>query len=306
MSTAISLPAPATAAVAQRPSRTKLYLLIGLMTFIWALNYIVAKSVARHVPVLPLAALRTVIAGLCVFPVFLLKGEGRWRRQDLPAMLILGLCGVAMNQIFFVMGMGQTSVAHAAIIAAVAPIQVLLLAALRGQEKLNAMKLSGLAVAFSGVGLLQLSKGGGSGATTTGDLFIYASTLLFAGFSVFGKDYTQRLGTFTMTGFAYMLSGLAMLPVVWLTGRHVAWASLAWPVWAGIFYMAAFSSVLAYLIFYYALAWVPASRIAAFSYTQPILASLLGWVLLGESLTLVVIGSAALVLAGVLLVERGR
>jgi len=297
---------PASIAMAQRPSRTKLYLLIGLMTFIWALNYIVTKAVSPHLPLLTLAAVRTVVAGLCVLPVFLIKGEGRWRRQDLPAMLVLGLCGVAMNQIFFVMGMGQTSVAHAAIIAAVAPVQVLLLAAIRGQEKLNSWKLAGLAVAFSGVGLLQLSKGGSAGASTVGDLFIYGSTLLFAGFSVYGKDYTQRLGTFTMTGFAYMLSGVAMLPVVGFTGQNVAWGQLSWTVWAGIFYMASCSSVLAYLIFYYALTWVPASRVAAFSYTQPILASLLGWLLLGESLTMVVMASAALVLAGVLLVERGR
>ncbi len=304
MSAVLSLPAVDVAV--HRPSRTKLYLLIGLMTFIWALNYIVAKSVSHHLPLLTLAAVRTVVAGLCVLPVFLLKGEGRWRRADLPAMLILGLCGVALNQIFFVMGMGQTSVAHAAIIAALAPVQVLLLAAVRGQEGLNSKKLTGLAVAFAGVGLLQLSKGGEAGATTRGDIFIYLSTVLFAGFSVFGKDYTQRLGTFTMTGFAYMLSGVAMIPVVWFTGRDLAWGQLPWTVWAGIFYMAAFSSVLAYLIFYYALAWVPASRVAAFSYTQPILASLLGWLLLGESLTVVVIGSAALVLAGVVLVERGR
>ncbi len=304
MSAVLSLPSTETGA--QRPSRTKLYLLIGLMTFIWALNYIVAKAVSRHMPLLTLAALRTVVAGLCVLPVFLIKGEGRWRRSDLPAMLVLGLCGVAMNQIFFVMGMGQTSVAHAAIIAALAPVQVLLLAALRGQERLNAMKVSGLAVAFVGVALLQLAKSGGAGATTRGDSFIYLSCLLFAGFSVYGKDYTQRLGTFTMTGFAYMLSGLVMLPVVWFTGRDLAWGQIPWTVWAGILYMASCSSVLAYLIFYYALAWVPASRIAAFSYTQPILASLLGWLILGESLTAVVVGSAALVFAGVFLVERGR
>lgn len=300
------LPLPSLTASENRPSRTKLYLLIGLMTLIWALNFIVAKAVARHLPLVTLAALRTVVAGLCVLPVFLVKGEGRWRKSDLPAMLVLGVCGVALNQIFFVMGVGQTSVAHAAIIAALAPVQVLLLAALRGQERLNAMKLSGLAVAFAGVALLQLAKSGGAGASARGDLFIYLSCLLFAGFSVYGKDYSQRLGTFTMTGFAYMLSGIVMLPVVWFTGRDLAWSQVAWTAWAGILYMASCSSVLAYLIFYYALAWVPASRIAAFSYTQPVLASLLGWLLLNESLTGIVMGSAALVLAGVLLVERGR
>ena len=54
-----------------RPSRTKLYLLISLMTFIWSLNYIVVKSVAPYFPLITLAALRTVVAGLCVLLVYL-------------------------------------------------------------------------------------------------------------------------------------------------------------------------------------------------------------------------------------------
>ena len=259
-----------------------------------------------YMPLLTLAALRTCVAGLCVLPVFLLKGEGRWSRRDIPALVLLGFCGVALNQCFFILGIGETSVAHAAIIAALAPIQVLLLAAIRGQERLTAYKLIGLAVAFAGVGVLQLAKGSNTGATLRGDLFIYLSTLLFAGFSVFGKDYTRRLGTFTMTGFSYMGSGLLMVPVVLFTGRHVAFTHLPWTFWVGLFYMAACSSVLAYLIFYYALTWVPASRVAAFSYTQPILASLLGWFILGESLSGAVIGSVVLVLLGVILVERAR
>jgi drug/metabolite transporter (DMT)-like permease len=305
LSAAIALPRE-THVEAQRPSRAKLYALIGLMTLIWALNFIVAKAMSRYMPLVTLAALRTIVAGLCVLPVFLLKGEGRWRAADIPVVVILGFCGVALNQGFFVIGLGQTSVAHAAIVAALAPVQVLIIAALRGQERITAMKLAGLAIAFSGVGVLQLSKGTNAGATLRGDFFIYLSSLLFACFSVFGKDYTRRLGTFTMTGFSYIGSGLLMIPVVLVTGRNIAWTQLPAALWLGLLYMAVFSSVLAYLIYYYALTWVPASRVAAFSYTQPILASFLGWLLLGESLTVAVIGSAALVLIGVVVVERGR
>lgn len=303
---AVTLEAPATDAHLERPSRTKLFFLLSLMVSIWALNFIVAKSVARQMPLITMAALRTVIAGVCVIPVYLLKGEGRWTRADLPLMLVLGLCGVALNQAFFVVGLAMTSVAHAAIVSALGPVQVLLIAAMRGQERLTAGKLGGLAVAFTGVGVLQLAKSGHSGASLRGDLFVYASTLLFACFSVFGKAPSRRIGAFTMTSIAYMGSGLAMIPVVAITGKDLNWSALPWGVWAGLLYMAAFSSVIAYLIYNYALTWVQASRVAAFCYAQPILAALLGWLILGEALTALVVVSAALVLAGVMLVERAR
>lgn len=306
MSAAVAALPQETHVESQRPSRTKLYALIGLMTLIWALNFIVAKAMAKHMPLVTLAALRTIVAGLCILPLFLLKGEGRWRPADIPGMVILGFCGVALNQGFFVVGIGQTSVAHAAIVAALAPVQVLLIAALRGQERITAMRLGGLAIAFTGVAVLQLAKGTNAGATLRGDFFIYVSALLFAIFSVFGKDYSRRLGTITMTGFSYIGSGFLMIPVVLITGRDVAWGQLPMVLWLGLLYMAVFSSVVAYLIYYYALTWVPASRVAAFSYTQPILASFLGWLLLSEPLTVAVIGSAALVLIGVIVVERGR
>ena len=70
--------------------------------------------------------------------------------------------------------------------------------------------------------------------------------------------------------------------------------------------MAAAASVLAYLIFYYALTKISASRVIAFSYLQPVIVTVLGVLLLGDRVTPHLLGGGALVLVGVALAERGR
>ena len=70
--------------------------------------------------------------------------------------------------------------------------------------------------------------------------------------------------------------------------------------------MAAVASVLAYMIFYYALTKIAATRVIVFTYMQPVLATTLGILLLGERVTPYLLGGGALVLTGVYLAERGR
>jgi drug/metabolite transporter (DMT)-like permease len=282
-----------------------IYALVGLMIVIWSFNFIVTKHVSAHLPGLFLACFRTVVAGLCIVPVYL-RGRQAVPRADWPKLLTLGVAGIALNQILFVVGLGQTSVAHGAIITALAPVQVLLLAVIVGQEHLNTRKAVGVALAFAGVAWLQLGKSSNTGATLTGDFIMYLGTAFFAYFSVFGKAYTKRLGSVTVTGIGFMASAVAASPVALWSAQSVDFARVPWTAWAGIFYMAVFSSLIGYLIFNYALAHVPASRVAAFLYTQPIVATLMGWAFLHEPLTVALGISTALVLLGLWVVERGR
>jgi drug/metabolite transporter (DMT)-like permease len=69
--------------------------------------------------------------------------------------------------------------------------------------------------------------------------------------------------------------------------------------------MAIFPSVLGYLIYCYALTQMPASRVSAFAYLQPLLATILAVPMLGESVNGSLTGGGTLVLIGVYVTERG-
>jgi drug/metabolite transporter (DMT)-like permease len=70
--------------------------------------------------------------------------------------------------------------------------------------------------------------------------------------------------------------------------------------------MVGLGTVVAYLIYAFALTELSASRVAAFAYLQPVVAALLGVWLLGERITLRVVAGGGLILLGVYLAERER
>jgi drug/metabolite transporter (DMT)-like permease len=290
-----------------------LYALILLMVAFWSGNYIAGKIALRELSPLFLAGLRIGLAGVTMVPLYAWERVRKrdrsltvTARHDVVRLLLLGLLGVTLNQFFFIVGLSRTSVAHAAILIGLTPIQVLIIAGVRGQERITARKVAGMAIALAGVALLKaFEPAAGTGATWLGDFFILLTGLCFALFTVFGKEVTQQYSTITMNTYAYVGGAVALLPLTLWEAAHQPLAHVSAGAWLAAIYMALFPSVVAYLIYYHALAHMAASRVSAFSYLQPVFATIMGVVLLGESLGAPVIAGGAVILAGVYLAERG-
>lgn len=287
-----------------------LYALIALMIFGWSGNYVAGKIALREFPPLLLTSWRALFAGALILPAWWWerrRNAARWTWREAPALLALGLLGVTLNQMLFVFGLSRTSVAHAAIFANLTPITVLLLASARGLERITAGKLAGMAVALSGVALLTTLEPrarNAPAASLAGDLLIFAGGFAFALFTVFGKPATKRHSAITVNTFAYVSGAIVMAPVAAWQSARFPMASISLGAWAALLYMALFSSVISYLIYYWALGRMAPSRISKFSYFQPPLATALGVVVLGERVSWALAVSAAVIFAGVFLAER--
>jgi drug/metabolite transporter (DMT)-like permease len=293
----------------ERPSHFRLYSLITLMTMLWSLNYVVAKYALREFPALLASGVRMIIAGILMIGVYRWHSvRGKipvWTRRDVGLLMFLGLFGVGLNQLFFVVGISRTTVSHAGIMIGLTPVTVLLIASAIGLEKLSILRLVGMFIAMAGVAVLQFSSAKSDGATIAGDALVYMASLALAIFTVRGKQEASRFGGVLVNTFAYVGSGLIMLPVVAGYSGDFDFNRVSWVAWASLVYMALFASVVCYLIYYYALSHVPASRVSAFSYLQPLLGTLMAIPLLGEHPTKSLLSGGALVLAGVFLAERG-
>jgi drug/metabolite transporter (DMT)-like permease len=297
---------------ARAPTRGRLYGLLGLMLLIWAANFIFAKLAVREVPGLLAACLRTVLSGLLMIPVYRL-GSRRpdpslraWTRRDLPRMAAVGILGIVGNQVLFVIALSHTSVAHGSLVVTTGPLLVLLGTALLGHERLARSRVAGMSLAAAGVAALQLGHGGGQGilAGLAGDATMLASAALFAGFSIFGKQISSEVGSLAVNAVAFWGGALLLLPYaawgLWRVGpTHIGPAA-----WIGILYMSFAPSIVGYLIYGYALRWLPASRVASVTYLQPVGATILAVAYLGERPGLAFLTGAVAVLAGVLLVQR--
>jgi drug/metabolite transporter (DMT)-like permease len=245
-----------------------------------------------------------------MLPVYATQaGDASWRKQDLPVLIYLGMFGVTLNQLFFVVGLSMTSVAHSALIIAMTPIFVLAIAALIKQERITWRKAAGMLIAFAGVGMLNAIPASAgppaSQPSVLGDVFVTLAAVTFSLFTVLGKQVSLRHSSVTVNTFAYVGGALALIPVVIWQGRNFSYGMVSLTAWSSVLYMALFPSVIAYLIYYHALAHMTASRVSAFSYLQPVFATIMGVVILGESLGAPVIAGGTAILTGVYMAERG-
>jgi drug/metabolite transporter (DMT)-like permease len=287
-----------------------LYGLLSLMIVGWAGNYIAGKIALQTLPPVLLYGLRISMAAGLMAPVYIWERRRHrptWTRRDLPLMIVIGIFGVSLNQFLFVLGLSRTSVAHASIFSNMSPILVLLLASASGLERLTKRKLVGIAVALAGVVLLRAMDAQPQGeATFLGDLLVFLGSLAFSIFTVLGKPSAKRQGSVAVNTVAYVGGALLMAPVTLWQAARFPLAAVPWSAWAAVFYMALGPSVVCYLIYYYALGHMEASRLAAFNYLLPPMATLLGIWTLGEQITLWTVLAASVIFGGIYLVERAR
>ncbi len=275
------------------------------MTLLWSVNYVVAKIALRHFPALLFTPMRTVLAAALLMVVWRQSGgervDGDWKRVGL-----LGLIGISGNQIAFLVGLARTSVAHAALIVAMTPVLVLLLSAWRAHEHITRRKVAGMAMAFCGVAVLNLGPGRNAhGATVLGDFLVFLAALTFALFTVAGRNVTRKHGAIPVIAAAYLASAVSLAPMGIWQGWGFDFGRVTTGGWLTLVYMAVFPSVVCYLIYYHALSKISASRVSAFSYSQPLIATLTGFVALGEPVTAAVALGGVLVLSGVWTTSRG-
>ena len=247
-------------------------------------------------------------------PAFAAAAEIRRRGfspGDLWTFLYLGLFGVVVNQMCFTISLGHTSVSHAAVIVGMGPIYTLALAVLFRLEKATWRKATGMGIAFAGIALLASENGISlHSPSLLGDAIAMTGAIGFATYVVLGKRVAEKYDALTMIAFNHFAGAMVVLPVAIyeISVLHLAarWREIPWQSWAAVLYMVIFSSVVAYLLYFWLLRYLEASQLSAFTYLLPVVATILGIVFLGERGSPMQILGGVLALAGVYWVESGR
>jgi len=127
---------------------------------------------------------------------------------------------------------------------------------------------------------------------------------------VLGKRLAGRYDPLTLTAFSHYAGALMVLPVAMYRGVTFGsaehWRAIAWTGWAALFYMAIFSSAVAYVFYFWLLRYLEASQLSAFTYLLPVVATILGILWLGEKGSWGQVFGGVLALSGVYWIESGR
>jgi drug/metabolite transporter (DMT)-like permease len=171
-------------------------------------------------------------------------------------------------------------------------------------ERMTPRRALGLALAFAGVAWAIADRGAGGGAGSIwGDLMSLAAAFCWAGAILFARATPLKtLPAETQILWQVAVSTPVLLAVSPLFGplvRDLAPVHL-WGLAFQILGVASFG----FILWFWLLKIYPASAVASFAFLSPVFSVLLGWLLLGEEVGLSILGSLALVSAGIVLVNR--
>jgi drug/metabolite transporter (DMT)-like permease len=291
-----------------RPSKFTLAFWLFMMLVLWSGNYVAGKIALRTLDPITLTCLRLQLAAFIMLAIYFTRRERQpLKLGDAWPFLYLGFFGVIVNQGLFTVGLNYTTSNHSAVLIAVGPIIILLLARAMKLEMLTAAKVAGMAISFVGVYLLETEQGSPAHSPLLlGDIITFGGVIGFAIYAVLGKRVVAQYDAIALNTFNCVAAALLLLPITIRQSIHLDWHSVALSGWLGMIYMAVGSSVAAYTIFYWVLRYMTASRVGAVSYFQPIVVILLSMAFLGERPSRLLLEGTALVLVGVFLAERGR
>jgi drug/metabolite transporter (DMT)-like permease len=137
----------------------------------------------------------------------------------------------------------------------------------------------------------------------TGDILVLIAVVAWAYYTVLGKPLIRKYGAVVVTARAMTYGTLLFLPLGAWSLRGFAPTAVSTEAWVGLLYCALITSVIVYTLWYWALHFIDAARVAVFNNIQPVVAALLGWWLLQEAISPTFIAGGVLVVAGVLITE---
>ena len=281
------------------------YLLACAAAVLWGFSGVVTKFLLRR-RLLPeeLLLFRTVFASLLMLGWLRLTAPRllRVQRSDLRYFILLGLFGMATSQGFYYFALSYTSVGIALLIQYQAPVLLMIYGVLSGTERVGAGKLLAAATAIGGCALMIYGQAGGPGnLSLPGALFALGSAFGFAFYSGFGKRGLLHYDPRTMVTYAFIVSAL-----VWtlrLPPWRVPWRNYDLATIAFFIYLAAVATILPFILYFASLRYLEPSRSSLTSMLEPVVATTVAWLWLGETMTPLQFLGGAGVLGGVLLLQ---
>ncbi|PFK47787.1 EamA family transporter [Bacillus cereus] len=273
--------------------------LLLLTSLLWGGNFVVGKSLVGHASPMTLTSLRWIIAVLCLFPIVWLKEKRLFppRAAILP-LLIMGVTGVVLFNIFQFLALEQTSATNVGLISTLNAISIALFSSLFLKEKINRFQILSMILSFFGV-LLVLSKGNiallFSLQFNSGDLWMIAAVCIWGIYSVCSKWATKTTTPMMATLYSGVFGVILLLPfnIPSFTVSDINASFITSLLYTGLI-----STVVCMVFWNIGVQKLGATTAGIFLNFNPIFTAILAFLFLGEELTWVQILGTLIVVTG--------
>lgn len=287
------------------------YIILVIQLLLSGGNYIIANAATQSIPPPNLTFLRTIISGIVyLLYMFYAQLPFRYRGRDLALLIFLSFISVSLNQFVFLYGMKYTTATEGALLYALTPIFVMLLSRTYLNERITLPKIAGTAMAIAGVAIIVMSKGsfGGNGfrielSHVKGDALILVAVMAWATFTTLGRKLVVRHGAINSTVFTALIGTVMFAPMGIWSSIGYKYSALSGGQWMEVLYLSLGTSIAGYVLWYYALGKIEASKVAVFTNGQPVITAILAYVFLKQGIALPFALGALITIGGVIITQ---
>ena len=287
-------------------SFTLKYLLIILAVVFWGSSFIATKVALKELSPETIISLRLIIAAVFLFiTAILLKKDFSINLKSHSFIFILALIAV-FHLMIQVTGLKYTTASNTGWIIGTAPIFMVILAAIFFREKIGMLKIGGIIIAMFGL-LLLIGKGNITNVDlikNKGDLLVLASAFTWGVYSMVNKKISLSYSPMMTILYLFIMMAVIIIPFNLNTASVNSVVHLSLNGWISILFLGLFCSGIAYVIWAYSLRDLESAKVGAFLYFEPLVTVFAAWVLLNESITVLMIISGMIITLGVVLVNK--
>ncbi|MEO5977717.1 MAG: EamA family transporter [Chryseolinea sp.] len=284
------------------------YIALGAICLIWGTTYLAIRIGVQYFPPLLFVVIRQLLSGLVLGILAMVFTKAQWPSfENIKRQAIAG---------FFMITLGNGLVSYAevnipsgvaAILCSLMPVTTIMINLfLNKEEKPNPLIIFGVLVGLTGIVMIfrehltEFSRP----EYLVGILIILIGVVAWAGGSVWLKKTNSEGNLFLNTALQMFFGGIWTIPGV-LLFDDLSKVHFSTESFFALIYLIVFGSVIAYACYSYALRKLPMTILSLYAYVNPVVAVILGWLILDEKLNLMIGFSILTTVAGIYVVNRG-
>lgn len=291
----------------RKANRRKALWAVGLVCILWGTTWMASKIGVKHIPALQLSGLRHLIGGGLYVAYFsfvkrMFPQKHQWWRLLWMSLLMFVLSNglSVLSVVYMPSGLGS-------VVGAIAPIWVIIFSFIIFRHiRFKKQTIAGILLGFAGVIITFTDYLEHVLYTdfSLGLLFGMISSMTWAIATLLTVKQAKDMDPYFSLGWQMFISGLILNTYSYVSGNFVSYLAIPSEAWLSIAYLVVIGSVIAFGAYIYALKRLPATLVSIHAYINPIVAILLGDLLMNEDLTPLVVAGTIITLLGVYLVNN--
>jgi drug/metabolite transporter (DMT)-like permease len=303
------------------PARKPLlgYAMVLVAATLFGINGSVAKvALSSGLSSLRLTEARCAGAFLGLAAIAALRDRSRIRatRMELVRLAVFGIAGVALVQLFYFLAIHRLAIGIALLIQYLGPLLVAIYARTFAHEVVRRRIWLALALSLAGLALM-VELWHGSALDGLGVVYALIAAVIFAAYLLMAEHEAQRRDPISLMAWGFLFATLfwsvaqpwwsfpaaRVDDTVTLQGHLASWHL---PVWALVLWVVVLGSIVPFSLIVAGLRHVSATRVGIAAMLEPVIATIVAWAWLRESLSAVQLVGAAVVLVGILIAQTAR